>query len=584
MTMTNKDSCDIVGIDLGTTNSAIAIFKDGIPQIIRNKLGKSTTPSIVHLAEPEIVGESARDMLLKDPENTIFGSKRLIGRKMEDVAEYVSSLPYGTTKKCNGDVWIKTGLKKYSPSEIGAKILGYLRGTCEKFLKKPVKKAVLTVPAYFNDSQRQATKDAGKIAGIDVIRIINEPTAAALAYGMDKKEKGHIAVYDLGGGTFDISILELDNGVFHVRSTAGDTFLGGEDFDGEICKFLIHRFEEEENIKIDDKLMNNDIKARVREAAERAKIELSTKIQTRVYIDKLVDGCDMDIKITRQQLESVVRRVAERTRSPCERAIRDAGLLKSDIGHVILVGGMTRMPAIRNLVTEIFGKTPYTDIDPDEAVALGAAVQAGILSGTVGDKLLLDVAPLSLGIEVLGGIFSKVVDRNTTIPCRRTETFSTSEDGQTEVDIRIFQGERSMVGDNKYLGSVRLVNIPKAARGDPRIAVTFEIDVNGCVSVSAEDSVTKKPVSVKLTPDSGLSVAEVERMVAEAEAQKKEDQLKEKRILFRLSNVSYVDSLLKVKMPEEIRQDLLEFQKYIRNDGFDVDKAERMLKKLKEVL
>lgn len=573
----------IVGIDLGTTNSAIAMVKDGVPTILSSERSQRTTPSLVYLGESEIVGDAAREFLQREPENTIYGSKRLIGRKFADIEEYTKTLPYKTFAKCNGDVWIKGNFGKLAPAQIGAAILKKLKGIGEKVLGQPIRKAVVTVPAYFDDSQRQATKDAGKIAGIDVQRIINEPTAAALAYGMDKNASGNIAVYDLGGGTFDISILELDSGVFHVKATAGDTFLGGDDFDSEIVKFLINRFETEEGVALDmDR--RSTISPMLRLAAEKAKKELSSKESTRVFIENIIDGYDMDLKLTRGQLESIVKRIAERTKGPCEHVLRDSKLSKSDIKHVILVGGMTRMPAIRNLVKDIFGSDPCTDVDPDEAVALGAAIQGGILAGSVDDMLLLDVAPLSLGIEVLGGIFSKVVDRNTTIPCKHTEVFSTSADNQSEVDIRIYQGERAMAGDNKYLGSVRLEGIPPAPRGVPQIAVTFEIDANGCINVQAEDSVSKKPATVKLVLDGGLTKKEVDKLVADAENNRQADAERQEMASFRIENIPYVENLLRINMPAETKSIIQEFYSLIKSEVFDLQKAKTLLGEIKKAM
>ncbi|KAI4291746.1 molecular chaperone DnaK [Pancytospora philotis] len=575
----------IVGIDLGTTNSAVAFAKNGVAEIIRGDSSKSTMPSLVHLGEPEVVGEGALPLLESAPQSTIYGSKRLMGRKMLDVQEYANMLPYKTFAKCNGDVWIKGDFGKLAPAQIGAKILKKLRGIAEKALGRPVSRAVVTVPAYFDDSQRQATRNAGKIAGLDVLRIINEPTAAALAYGMDKKAQGNIAVYDLGGGTFDISILELSNGVFHVKATAGDTFLGGDDFDSEIVKFLVTRLETEEGIDVDlDGDAGAAIRAKLRLAAEAAKKALSTKEQTKVFVENVVDGHDLDIVLKRTQLENVVKRIAERTREPCERALKDSRLRRADIKHVILVGGMTRMPAVRQLVADIFGVEPSTDVNPDEAVALGAAVQAGILAGSVDDVLLLDVTPLSLGIEVLGGIFSKVVDRNTTIPCKHTEVFSTSEDNQTEVDIRIFQGERAMAADNRLLGSVKLENIPRAPRGTPQIAVSFEVDANGCINVSAEDSVSKKPAVVKLVLDSGLTKTQVDRLVKEAEDNRKADALRESRTKFSIENRPYVKSLLNIKLPAEVELKARRLGEIIEKESFDVAEATALLAELKKLV
>lgn len=572
---------NVVGIDLGTTNSVISIFRDGNPFVINNESNKNTTPSIVKLGKDEIIGEEAKKYLLLDPKNTIFGSKRLIGRKYDDpeIQDYLLHLPYDTKPVCNGDIWIKTKIGKFSPSQIGAKILAKMKSIGESYLKSPVKRAVVTVPAYFNDRQRQATKNAGRIAGLDVIRIINEPTAAALAYGLDKNAKGHVAVYDLGGGTFDISILELGDGIFHVKSTNGDTFLGGEDFDTEFSHFLSRMFEQQEEVSLNqDKLVIQ----RLRQAAETAKKELSEKQSTKVFIENLIPGHDLDLTVTRDQLESVVKKVAQRTIEPCEKAIKDAKIDKSEIKHVILVGGMTRMPLIRKLVEEIFGVPPSFDIDPDEAVAKGAAIQAGILSGNVDNVLLLDVAPLSLGIEVLGGVFSKIVERNTTIPFKQTETFSTSEDNQEEVDIKIYQGERPMVIDNMFLGSIKLKNIPKAPRGVPKIDVTFEADSNGIIKVSAQDSLTKEKQAIEIIPSSGLTEAQIEKIIKKAELEKKDDKKKKESANFRTETLRYIKELERINLPADLSANLREFKNFVSKSIFDISKAKSMLDSIKK--
>lgn len=573
---------NVIGIDLGTTNSVVAFIKNQVPFVISNEFGKPTTPSVVHLGEPEAVGEEALKFLEKDPANTIFASKRLIGRKFKDpeIQEYIKMLPYKTQSVCNGDIWIKSSdLGKFSPAQIGAKVLSKLKELGEKYLGQPIQRAVVTVPAYFDDSQRQATKQAGKLAKLDVIRIINEPTAAALAYGLNKKEAGHIAVYDLGGGTFDISILELDNGIFHVKSTNGDTFLGGEDFDNELVKFLSRSFEQDEGVSIED-----DPKAmlKLKAAAESAKRELSEKTATRVFVDNIIDGYDLDMELKRDQLESVVKRIAQRTIVPCEQAMRDAKINREDIKHVILVGGMTKMPYIRQLVREIFAKEPYTNIDPDEAVAKGAAIQAGVLSGAIGDVLLLDVAPLSLGIEVLGGMFSRIVDRNTTIPFKHTETFSTSEDNQNEVDIKIFQGERPMVSDNRFLGSLKLKNIGSAPRGEPKINVTFEADANGIIKVTAEDGAIKEAHTVELSQNSGLTEDEVERMLREAEEKREQDKEREKMAKFKLDSREFIANIKALKLPADIQQKFAQLTTLLDGGSFPVDQAERLLLELKK--
>lgn len=586
---------NVVGIDLGTTNSVVAVMNEGKPLVLKNHLGKPTTPSVVRIGKKEVVGEEALKYRLKDAANTIFASKRLIGRKYNDpeIQDYLKTLPYKTLQACNGDVWIKTKLGRFSPAQIGAKILSNMKTVAENALSKlrskkdatapeiTVQRAVITVPAYFNDAQRQATKSAGRIAGLDVIRVINEPTAAALAYGLDKNSVGDIAVYDLGGGTFDISILEVDNGVFHVKSTNGDTFLGGEDFDSEIAKFIINLHEQQEGVRLDKSKISQE---KLREAATKAKIELSSKISTNVYIENIVPGHDIDIKITRDQMESVVKKVAHRTIEPCEKALRDAGLQKKDIKHAILVGGMTKMPYIRRLVKDIFGVEPNTAVDPDEAVAQGAAIQAGILSGSVDNVVLLDVIPLSLGIETLGGVFSKIINRNTTIPFKQTETFSTSEDDQTEVDIRVFQGERALVADNMPLGSIKLVNIPKAPRGKPRIDVTFEADSNGIIKVSAEDGVTKRKQEIEIVPSSGLTEEEVVRMVKEAEKQREKDKKATEAVNFKNEKLKYLDGLLSsgVKFPEDVMKGIHALKTAMSQSKFDLDLAKTEIGKIEK--
>lgn len=570
----------IVGIDLGTTNSVVAIMQGRNPVVLKNELGKNTTPSIV---KNEIVGEEAKKYLIQDPKNTIFASKRLMGRKYKDleIQNYIKSLPYKTVSTCNGDIWIKTDLGKFSPSQIGAKILNKMKSVAEKAMNHRVTRAVVTVPAYFNDSQRQATKDAGRIAGLDVIRVINEPTAAALAYGLDKTAVGNIAVYDLGGGTFDISILEVDDGVFHVLSTHGNTFLGGEDFDSEFMKFIINFHEQGEGERLNKKEISFE---KLKGAAEKARIELSTKDNTNIFIENIVPGKDIDIKVTRDQLESVIKRIAQKTIEPCENALKDAKISKRDIKHVILVGGMTRMPYIRKLVEEIFGIKPNSEVNPDEAVAQGAAIQAGVLSGSLDDVLLLDVIPLSLGIETLGGVFSRIIGRNTTVPFKQTETFSTSEDNQSEVDIRIYQGERGLVKDNKLLGSIKLKNIPMAPKGKPRIDVSFEADSNGILKVSAEDSVTKKKQEIELVPSSGLTEEQVTTMIKEAEKQQKIDKKATDVINFRIKNQPIANALLggSVKYPEHILSKIREFEKLISKDNFDLKLAKTQLEAIKK--
>ncbi|KAL6121525.1 hypothetical protein NUSPORA_01529 [Nucleospora cyclopteri] len=570
---------NIIGIDLGTTNTVAAIMRKGIPVIIKNELDQTMTPSIINQKSKNefFIGEEAKKLLKTEPENTIFASKRLIGRKMEELkdSEFLKSLPYKTTKVCNGDIWISTKFDKFSPAQIGAKILRKVKNFATNFLGTTVERAVVTVPAYFNDSQRQATKDAGRIAGLDVMRVINEPTAAALAYGLNKNCKGHIAVYDLGGGTFDISILELDDGIFHVKSTNGDTFLGGEDFDNAFVEFLINKFHQQEGID----LRKSSKLSLLKIAAEKAKKELSNKIRTNIFIENITKDTDFDMEITRNQLEAVTKRIAQRTIEPCEKAIRDANIKKSDIKHVILVGGMTRMPYIKKLVEEIFNIKPYDEIDPDEAVAKGAAIQAGILAGNVNDITLLDVIPLSLGIETLGGIFSKVIPRNTTIPFKQEEVFSTSEDDQEEVDIRIYQGERSMVTDNKHLGTFTLKNIPKAEKGKTRIKVTFAADANGILKVSAEDEATKKQQSIEIKASSGLSEEQLTKMIKEAKENELNDVKRKKISEFKNEYKKEVAKYLERTLPPELTVKLIAFQQeYLEKDDFAVEEARKAFK------
>ncbi|ORD93440.1 HSP70 [Enterospora canceri] len=573
-----KDT-NIIGIDLGTTNTVAAMMINGIPSIIRNKKNRSTTPSVVNQQNKNkfIVGEDAKNLLEKDQYNTIHSSKRLIGRKMAEISTYANTLPYKTTESCNGDVWIKTDFGKFSPAQIGAKILGYVKKFTSEWLKgnkkdSGVQRAVVTVPAYFNDMQRQATKDAGRIAGLDVIRVINEPTAAALAYGLEKKTRGNVAVYDLGGGTFDISILELDNGVFHVKATNGDTFLGGEDFDGEFLKFLVNAFHQSEGIE----LKSPNALVKLKNAAEKAKKELSQKTQTKIVVENIIDGVDFDLNVSRNQLESVIKRVANRTIEPCKTALRDAGLQNKDINKVVLVGGMTRMPYIRSLVQDIFGIVPSHDINPDEAVAKGAAIQAGILSGDVKDAVLLDVIPLSLGIETVGGVFSKMVEKNTTIPFKQEETFTTSKDGQTEVDIRIYQGDRALVRENKELGKITLKNIPKAKKGEPRIKVIFTADANGLLRVKAEDEITKKAQGLEIKASSGLEESEIEKMIQEAKANEMLDKKQLQITDFKNKYRDRIEQFDKLKLKDDLRVELNRIRdEYLNKDEFDIEIGRR---------
>jgi molecular chaperone DnaK len=512
----------VIGIDLGTTNSCVAVMEGGKPKVIENAEGARTTPSIVAFAKDgeRLIGQPAKRQAVTNPENTIFAVKRLIGRRFDDpmTKKDMGLVPYSIVKGKTGDAWVKAGGEDYSPSQISAFTLQKMKETAESYLGETVTQAVITVPAYFNDAQRQATKDAGQIAGLEVLRIINEPTAAALAYGLEKNDGKLIAVYDLGGGTFDISVLEIGDGVFEVKSTNGDTFLGGEDFDATIVEFLAAEFKKAEGIDLtQDKLALQ----RLREAAEKAKIELSSAATTEVnlpFITADATGPKHLVKsITRADLEKMVESLIKRTLDPCKKALADAGVKAADIAEVVLVGGMTRMPRVREVVKDFFGKEPHTGVNPDEVVAMGAAIQAGVLQGDVKDVLLLDVTPLSLGIETLGGVFTRMIDRNTTIPTKKSQVYSTADDNQQAVTIRVFQGEREMAADNKMLGQFDLVGIPPAPRGVPQIEVTFDIDANGIVSVHAKDKGTGKEQQIKIQASGGLSDADIDQMVKDAE-------------------------------------------------------------------
>ncbi|MDU6729422.1 MAG: molecular chaperone DnaK, partial [Bradyrhizobium sp.] len=513
----------VIGIDLGTTNSCVAVMDGKSSKVIENAEGMRTTPSIVAFSDDgeRLVGQPAKRQAVTNPERTFFAVKRLIGRRYDDpmVEKDKKLVPYKIVKAGNGDAWVEADGKTYSPSQVSAFILQKMKETAEAHLGQKVDQAVITVPAYFNDAQRQATKDAGKIAGLEVLRIINEPTAAALAYGLDKTKAGTIAVYDLGGGTFDVSILEIGDGVFEVKSTNGDTFLGGEDFDMRLVSYLADEFQKEQGINLrNDKLALQ----RLKEAAEKAKIELSSTTQTEINLPFITADQSgpkhLTMKLTRAKFEALVADLVEKTIEPCRKALKDAGLTAGEIGEVVLVGGMTRMPKIQEMVKQFFGKEPHKGVNPDEVVAIGAAIQAGVLQGDVKDVLLLDVTPLSLGIETLGGVFTRIIDRNTTIPTKKSQVFSTAEDNQNAVTIRVFQGEREMAADNKMLGQFDLMGIPPAPRGMPQIEVTFDIDANGIVNVSAKDKATGKEQQIRIQASGGLSEADIDKMVKDAEA------------------------------------------------------------------
>ncbi|KAJ3169155.1 70-kilodalton heat shock protein [Geranomyces variabilis] len=574
----NKVQGQVIGIDLGTTNSCVAVMDGKTPRVIENAEGGRTTPSVVAFSKEGelIVGTPAKRQAVVNPENTLFATKRLIGRRFEDqeVQKDIGTVSYKIVKHSNGDAWLEARGKKYSPSQIGAFVLQNLKETAQSFLGKPVQHAVVTVPAYFNDAQRQATKDAGQIAGLDVKRVINEPTAAALAYGLEKAGDKVVAVYDLGGGTFDISILELQQGVFEVKSTNGDTHLGGEDFDNLMVRYIVDQFKKSDGVDISKDRMALQ---RIREAAEKAKIELSATQQTDINLPFITADATgpkhINSKLTRSQFESLTKSLIDRTIDPCKKALKDAGVSPNEITEVLLVGGMSRMPKVQETVKGLFGREPSKAVNPDEAVAIGAAIQGGVLSGAVDQLLLLDVTPLSLGIETLGGVFSRLISRNTTIPTKKSQVFSTAADGQTQVQIKVYQGERELVKDNKLLGQFNLVGIPPATRGTPQIEVTFDIDADGIVNVAARDKTTGKDQSLTIAASSGLSDAEIEKMVNQAEQFAETD--KKRKEVIEASN--HAESII-----NDTEKAMTEFKDQL--DKAEADKIKAMIVDLREML